>query len=116
MGTSIVLCVLILLVGYVNGDAKRRGMSRALWTVIAIFVPNGIRIILYFLLREPLMQTCSQCHAQVRSTLPFCPRFVFDAPTRRRGKNPPYAFSLRGIFSSPSLNRGLPMEPHREQS
>ncbi|MGE5321309.1 MAG: zinc ribbon domain-containing protein [Actinomycetota bacterium] len=73
VGISSVLVVLILLVGYVNGDAKRRGMNRALWTLIAIFVPNGIGIILYFFLREPLMQTCSQCRAQVRSKLPFCP-------------------------------------------
>lgn len=71
LGISVIVFVLTLLIGYVNGDAKRRGMRRGLWTVIAIFFPNVIGIILYFFVREPLT-TCSQCHAQVRSTFSFC--------------------------------------------
>lgn len=71
LGISIIVFVFTLLIGYVNGDAKRRGMRRGLWTVIAILVPNAIGIILYFFMRESLT-TCSQCHAQVRSTFAFC--------------------------------------------
>ncbi len=41
----------MLLIGYVNRDAGRRGMSRALWTVIVIFIPNALGFILYFLMR-----------------------------------------------------------------
>jgi RNA polymerase subunit RPABC4/transcription elongation factor Spt4 len=73
IGISIIPFVLTILVGYVNGDAKRRGMRRALWTVIAIFVPNGIGIILYFFMREPLLEPCPRCRTQVRSTFAFCP-------------------------------------------
>lgn len=70
---AMILFAYVLLVGYVNGDAQRRGMRRALWTVIAIFVPNAIGIILYFFMREPLLDPCPQCHVLVRSTFAFCP-------------------------------------------
>ena len=68
-------CVLpayVLLVGYVSRDAKRRGMRQALWTLIAIFVPNGIGIILYFVMREPLMARCPKCGTPTKSTFAFC--------------------------------------------
>jgi Double zinc ribbon len=62
----------VLLVGYVSGDARRRGMRQALWTLIAIFVPNCIGIILYFVMREPLMACCPKCGTPTRSTFAFC--------------------------------------------
>ena len=52
-----------LLIGYVYGDARRRGMRYVMWTLLAIFLFNGIGIILYFILREPLMVYCSRCGA-----------------------------------------------------
>src|SRR5208337_4340116 len=42
------LAFYVLLVGYVNRDARRRGMSATLWTVLVIFVPNAIGFIIYF--------------------------------------------------------------------
>jgi hypothetical protein len=71
--TGSILACYILLIGYVNRDAGRRGMSRALWTVIVIFIPNALGFILYFLLRQPLMQPCPQCHAQVQASFNYCP-------------------------------------------
>ena len=41
-----------VLIGYVNQDAGRRKMSRLLWTLVAIFVPNGLGILLYFVLAQ----------------------------------------------------------------
>ncbi|MGA2966408.1 MAG: zinc ribbon domain-containing protein [Terriglobales bacterium] len=64
----------ILLIGYVNRDAGRRGMGRLLWTLIAIFVPNGLGIVLYFILRKPRTANCPQCHAVVEPGFSFCPR------------------------------------------
>ena len=49
-----VVSTYVLFIGYVNGDARRRGMSRLLWTLVALLVPNGLGIILYFILRQPL--------------------------------------------------------------
>jgi RNA polymerase subunit RPABC4/transcription elongation factor Spt4 len=63
-----------LLVGYVYGDARRRGMRHVMWTLLAIFVPNGIGIILYFILRDPLPSYCSKCGAVMPHGYAFCPR------------------------------------------
>ncbi len=68
------LSVLVLLIGYVNGDAKRRGMRRVVWTLLAIFVPNALGIILYFLLRDPLPSTCPGCGNRVGGAYSFCPQ------------------------------------------
>ena len=65
---------LFALYGYVNRDAKRRGMSPTLWTIIAIFVPNGIGLLLYFVLRKPLPSSCPQCGCAVQPGFNFCPQ------------------------------------------
>jgi RNA polymerase subunit RPABC4/transcription elongation factor Spt4 len=64
----------IMLIGYINRDAGRRGMSRVGWTLIAIFVPNGLGIVLYFVLRKPRAANCPQCDAVVQPGFSFCPR------------------------------------------
>src|SRR5439155_1160300 len=48
-GGTILGCY-VLLIGYVNRDAGRRGMSRLGWTLLAIFIPNALGIVLYFVL------------------------------------------------------------------
>ena len=70
---ALILIVWILLIGYVNGDARRRGMRYVMWTLLSIFIPNGIGVILYFIMRDPLPQTCPQCAATVSSKGAFCP-------------------------------------------
>jgi hypothetical protein len=67
------LAVLALMVGYVNADAGRRRMSRTLWTIIVIIVPNAIGFILYFLLRSPIQTDCPKCGTAVQSRDNFCP-------------------------------------------
>ncbi len=73
VGVSGVVLVFVLLIGYINGDAKRRGMRHVLWTFIAIFVPNAIGIILYFVMRQPVVDPCPGCGVRVRSTFSYCP-------------------------------------------
>jgi RNA polymerase subunit RPABC4/transcription elongation factor Spt4 len=63
----------VLLIGYVNRDARRRGMSPALWTIIAIFVPYLVGVVLYFVLREPLPFECPRCRRLVNAEFNFCP-------------------------------------------
>ena len=67
------LATWVLVLGYVNGDAKRRGMRYVMWTFLAIFIPNAIGVILYFLLRDPLPSGCSSCGKPVGGTFTFCP-------------------------------------------
>jgi len=64
----------VLLVGYINRDAKRRGMSPTLWTIVAVIIPNALGIILYFILRQPRSGACPQCACAVQTGFNFCPR------------------------------------------
>lgn len=70
---SAAMYIYILVLGYIAGDAKRRGMRVVLWVLLAIFIPNAIGIILYFILRDPLLQRCAACGVSVGSTYAFCP-------------------------------------------
>jgi hypothetical protein len=70
--TALIVAAYILLVGYIARDAKRRGMRAVLWTLIAIFVPNAIGIILYFFMREPVMSTCPRCGTPAKPTFAYC--------------------------------------------
>ena len=65
--------VWILLIGYIYGDAERRGMRQWLWVLLAIFIPDAIGIILYFILRDPMPFYCSHCGTPTKSTFTFCP-------------------------------------------
>lgn len=71
---GLLLAVLVLLIGYINADARRRGMRYVMWTLLAIFIPNSIGIILYFILRDPLLVPCAKCGAQGRAGFAFCPQ------------------------------------------
>jgi peptidoglycan/LPS O-acetylase OafA/YrhL len=70
---SVSLFLFILLIGYIAGDARRRGMRVVLWVLLAIFIPNAIGIILYFIMREPLLRRCPACGASSSSAFSFCP-------------------------------------------
>ena len=67
-----IVAVYFLLIGYVNVDSGRRGMSRTLWTLIVMFVSNGIGFLLYFLLRKPIQITCPKCAAAQPIEATFC--------------------------------------------
>lgn len=67
------LAVYALLVGYVYADAKRRAMRYVVWTLLAALIPNGIGIILYFIMREPLARPCPNCGTRTRAGFAFCP-------------------------------------------
>ena len=64
---------LIALFSYIYRDAKRRNMNAVMWTLLAIFAPSGIGIILYFLLREPLAIFCSRCGTAASAGFGYCP-------------------------------------------
>jgi Double zinc ribbon len=75
------IAVFVLLVGYVWADAGRRGMNPLGWTLIAIFVPGAVGLILYFLLRDPVPVPCPSCRTPVAKGLAFCSSC--GAPVRR---------------------------------
>lgn len=73
---SLVFAIYVFLVGYVNKDAKRRGMHSGLWTFLVIVLTPGYFIlgfIIYLLMREPLPYNCPQCGTTVGARFNFCP-------------------------------------------
>lgn len=71
---GIVIGIIILMIGYVNADSKRRGMNSLLWTLLVIFVPKALGFIAYFLLRKPLLMPCPNCGTAVGSDFRYCPK------------------------------------------
>jgi len=71
---GIVVAIIILLIGYVNADSKRRGMNSLLWTLLVIFVPKALGFIVYFLLRKPLLMPCPKCQWTIGADFHFCPK------------------------------------------
>ncbi|MHB8540979.1 MAG: zinc ribbon domain-containing protein [Candidatus Acidiferrales bacterium] len=66
--------LLVPLYGYIYGDAKRRAMRYVMWTLLAIFVPDFIGVIIYFILRDPLPIDCPSCHSRAPAKFTFCPQ------------------------------------------
>jgi len=67
---------IVLLIGYVNRDARRRGMNSALWTLLVIILlpaSTFIGFLIYFLMREPLPYACPLCSKMVGARFNFCP-------------------------------------------
>ncbi len=59
---------------FIYHDAGRRGMNQWLWTIIAIFTPNLIGVIIYLVLRKPLLNPCPGCGNMLEPQLLYCPR------------------------------------------
>ena len=73
---SLFLASYIFMIAYVYRDAKRRGMSAALWTFLVIVLSPAyfaIGFILYFLMRAPLPYACPQCGKMVGARFNYCP-------------------------------------------
>ena len=72
-GATLAGAAYVLLIVYVCCDAKRRGMRYVMWTLLAIFIPDCIGIILYFIMRDPLPNPCPSCARPVKASFTFCP-------------------------------------------
>jgi hypothetical protein len=69
---AVALAVYALLIGYVYGDARRRGMNQVMWTLLAIFIPSAVGVILYFILRDPIPVPCPSCGTPARKGHAYC--------------------------------------------
>jgi hypothetical protein len=75
-GVSLMFAAMIFMVGYVNRDAKRRGMNSTLWTFLVLILMPGYLVlgfIIFLLMREPLPYNCPQCGTTVGARFNFCP-------------------------------------------
>jgi len=78
---AIPFTAVLLLVGYINHDAKRRGMNSTLWTVLVLILMPAYFVtgfVVYFLLREPLPYDCPHCGAVVSARFNYCPACKFN--------------------------------------
>jgi hypothetical protein len=69
---AVAITIYVLLLGYVWGDARRRGMNHVLWTLLALFIPWAVGMILYFMLRDPVPAPCPSCGTPARKTHAYC--------------------------------------------
>ncbi|MDE1160610.1 MAG: zinc ribbon domain-containing protein [Acidobacteriaceae bacterium] len=67
-----------LLLGYVSRDVRRRGMSPGLWMLVCVVLPGGIGAVVYFMLRQPIMQHCPNCATEMAASYNFCPQCQFQ--------------------------------------
>jgi len=75
-GMGAAIGIVLLLIGYVNKDAERRGMNPGLWTVlVTILLPAWVLtgFVIYFLVREPLPFHCPRCGRNVSARFNYCP-------------------------------------------
>jgi len=80
-GIAFLFSCFLLMLGYVNRDAKRRGMNSTLWTLLVLVLSPGyvgIGFIIYFLIREPLPYPCPRCSQLVGPRFNFCPNCKCD--------------------------------------
>ena len=78
---AICISASLFMLGYVYRDAKRRGMSPVLWTLLVLILSPStgvIGLIIYLLVREPLPFTCPQCSATVSARFNFCPNCKYN--------------------------------------
>lgn len=71
----LLLCIPVLIGVYVYNDAKRRGMSPALWTLITILAPAFTGFIVYLIVRVSYSDLrCPSCDARVEEQYTACPK------------------------------------------
>jgi hypothetical protein len=70
------ISAILLMLGYVYCDAKRRDMNPALWTLLVVILTPSLGftgLVIYLLVREPLPYPCPQCATPVGPRFNFCP-------------------------------------------
>jgi hypothetical protein len=81
---------------FIYHDAGWRGMNQWLWTFIAIFVPNLLGIVIYLIMRKPLLMECPGCQVRLEPQLLYCPhcgrQFKQKCPSCNAIVEPGYQF------------------------
>lgn len=109
-GLSFLLVPYIALIGYVFADARRRGMRYIMWTLLSVFIPDAIGIILYFILRDPMPKPCPGCSTLVKAGFTFCPHCgnSLQPTCTNCGRAVDYGWS-----NCPNCGTKLPSSSHR---
>lgn len=93
IGFSVVFPILLFLVFalpviigiYVYRDASRRGMNAVLWTLLAIFVPGFVGLIIYLIVRSDYSDAhCQKCGGMIRESFAICPHCGTPIPEEQK--------------------------------
>jgi len=70
-----VIIIMILVAILVFRDAKKLGLNPWLWTLVAVYTPNGVGIIIYLIVRynETKILRCVSCGRKIESGFKVCP-------------------------------------------
>ena len=69
---GVLLAIWLLCLGFVFADARRRDMRSVLWVLVAALFPHLLGFLLYFVMRQPIAATCTQCGKMVSNRQRFC--------------------------------------------
>lgn len=70
----LVVAVPVIIGVFVYRDAKARGMDPLLWTLLAVFAPGFIGLIIYLVIRrEHVRLSCPKCGGEVQQSFVSCP-------------------------------------------
>ena len=69
---GVLAAIWLLCLGFVFADARRRDMRPILWVLVAALFPHLLGFLLYFVMRQPIAATCTQCGKMVSNRQRFC--------------------------------------------
>jgi Phospholipase_D-nuclease N-terminal len=85
---GVVIAAWLLCLGFVFGDARRRGMRPFLWVLVAALFPHLLGFLLYFVMRQPIASSCSHCARTMALNQPFCSWCGSPQPVPGSGNTP----------------------------
>lgn len=91
MAASMLFLVIPIMIGiYVYRDAASRGMNAMLWTMISVFSPTFIGLIIYLIVRaDHTAMQCPKCQSPVSENYAVCPQCGNQLKSRcQRCNNP----------------------------
>lgn len=82
---AVLSAVLPVAIGmYVYDDAKRRKMNGVLWTLLSVFAPGFIGLIIYLIVRaDHSVLNCPKCGKNISENFSVCPECGFSLKNRR---------------------------------
>lgn len=94
----LILALPILIGAYVYKDASLLGMNAALWTLLAIFAPGFVGLIIYLIVRSNYTDACChKCGKPVRESFVVCPHCGSPIPEEQKAR----------INTAPKNDKGL---------
>lgn len=103
------ICMMVGIGVFVYRDARQRGMPPVVWTLVALFVPYFVGVIVYLIVRQSRAVPCPSCGRGAPLDALFCPqcgRPVQQACARCGGRIPSGARFCPGCGAEQAVGAG----------